>query len=150
MRGVRFTLAEVRAIRMALTKFCELLSTSDRDEKLAAQIMAKIDAACDPKPVTGLSVKAAVDAMELVLGKGAMAIPPHAGAEWFAKASNRIRANGLTKDDFTDLARALDRKGWSPPYSFERTLWAADRLIAEGKSGARVDFRNAPLDLDEP
>ncbi len=121
--------------------------------KALESVVAKLTAVPQPKTKPVPAVKDCLLAMESVLGHGTVALPAHPDSLWFTKISASMRRQALTTDDFITMAVVLESRGWAPPYSFERTVWAADRLLAEAKDGrqkATGDFRHAPTELDEP
>lgn len=150
MRGVRFTAAEAALVRAGL----EAYPVSDKTPKLRkaiASALAKLDEASQERraPVTvGLSVQGAVSVLERVLGVGNVALPPHPDAAWFGRVGAVIKRQQYTAEDFARAGEALRGKGWSPPFSFERTVYAMDRLLAEN-TGSPRGIRGAPLSMGD-
>lgn len=143
--GVRFTKDERSYIRSFMTS----------DSKVAQAILDKLDASEMVKSsakATGIGWKAAADAMREVLGSS-LALPPRPDLGWMARMSNRIRELGLTVDDCRIIAIHLKNKRWTS-YSFDRSIWIADRLLAEAKAspGSLPEpkrWASAPIGVDD-
>lgn len=152
MKGVRLTKPELAAALAALEEYGgqhpveKKYADSARDKLELAGLALKV-------PQTrGIGLAAGVAAMESVLGPRSIAMPPHPDNLWCIKINARIKSLGLTVEDFKSMATALSAKGWNPPYSFERAVWSAERLIAESKDGGGAkpnhDYYRAPKELD--
>lgn len=136
MRGVRFTKAELAAV------FAAIDAAAPSAELILAR--AKLQASVAPIPaVKTLPVSRAIEAMEAVLGKGNVALPPHPDSKWFGRITNYINSKGFTEEDFTNIANGLKARNWAPPYSFEKAVYGADRLVAikPGKSPVEMSGR---------
>ncbi len=86
--------------------------------------------------------------MKGVLGNR-LAVPPNPDVGWVVKMSNRIRDLGLTSENCAAIARVLEgRRGI---HSFERTIWDADKLLAESelKQEERGPGGNTPTRLED-
>lgn len=154
MRSVRFTKAEVAAVMHAMEECVTLGQGYKRKDAESAE--AKLRAASEERraPVqVGTSVAAAVSVMERVLGAGTVALPPHADSGWYGRVGATVKRGQYTTVDFAAAAEAIRAKGWAPPYSFERTVYAMDRLLAEhaARGGGLPPgvLRGRPIDMDD-
>jgi hypothetical protein len=113
-------------------------------------ILKKLDAAAEVGVKSAaVTVSLAHRAMESVLGVGTVAMPRHADGAFFATMTRCIQKGKYTADDFTTAAEALRAKGWAPPYSFERAVYAMDRLLAASDGGLGYVHRGRPVDMDD-
>ena len=100
-----------------------------------------------------VTVKDAVAAMTEILGPGTVAIPAAAPPLFYMKLTARMKSLGLTLDNFRAMARGMAKRGWRPPYSFEKMVWQADQLMLEGTDEFRKPsvpaYNRGPTQLDE-
>lgn len=129
--GVRFTQPERELIRKQLGKpedWC------NREAKLITSILSKLEKSELTKvqaTTPGIGWVVAAATMREVLG-ATLATPPHPDPVWMMKMNNRIRTLGLSVQDCKSIAKVLWAKQWRV-YSFEKTIWNADTLLAEAQ-----------------
>lgn len=143
-RPVRFTREEV--------KFLLDTGLSSSGGGPMKSIVGKLEAAVAESAGSGplsCTIQAAVQSMEGVLGARAVALPPRPDGAWFARMTAQIRKHRLTPEDFVKMARVLQARGWAPPFSFEKTLMAADRVLAEYEAPVSARKRNAPATMED-
>ncbi len=152
MKKISFTKAEIAVIRAGLEMYGNHRPVEKKFCDSAADKIALAELSMSDVGRGHATAHDAIIAMESVLGKGSMAIPPHAPSSWWARIGARIKSLGLTVGDFRKMATAIERKGWRPPYSFEKSVWGADRLITEAgmdSTDTPSTTYRAPLSLDD-
>ncbi len=150
--SVRFLKAE----REYLVKLLEMVHAPTKaDIKARDGILEKLEKSelikKTAKPA-GIGWERAAAAMRGVLGP-TLALPPSPDIGWRSKMSGRVRDLGLSELDCVSIAKVLRAKGWKT-YSFEKTIWAADRLLAEAQlplSGVpdKPKPTTRPVEMDE-
>lgn len=128
--GVRFTKPE----RELLATLLSVDGLTAKDKKLAESIVAKLEKSELTKAgatAPGIGWVVAAGVMREVLGP-TLATPPHPDPVWMMKMNNRIRTLGLSVQDCKSIAKVLWQKQWRV-YSFEKTIWNADTLLAEAQ-----------------
>lgn len=106
MKAVRFTKAEVQAIRDALSHWEGLLTTSTKEEQAARQVLAKLDAAHE-SAVTGVA-PAPIEQALIATSRGKV-VPVDGG---WARASKQATAVKATVEDARLIGAWMARTGW--------------------------------------
>jgi hypothetical protein len=142
--GLRFTKAE----REYLGQRLATSAASKTEERLRQSILDKLEKSELVKGkgrAPGIGWFAAAAAMRTVLGPS-LATPPSPDVGWIMKMSNRIRELGLTADDCARIAQALKARGRAP-FSFEKAIWEADRLLAAPATTPQAS--SAPTEMED-
>lgn len=129
--GVRFTKAEREAIRTAFEEFRPVKASWITAKQSVLDKLEKSEMVKPSDKPSGIGWAAAAKAMREVLGP-TLAVPSNPSVEWMVKMNNRIRDLGLSLQDCRSIAKVLAAKQWRV-YSFEKTIWAADTLLAEAQ-----------------
>ena len=148
LKPVRFSRDEFAAITLLVGE-----ARQRADSKLMEKLAKKL-ANCIVTDRPALGVRAAIEAMESVLGRGGVALAAHADETWYSIVYKTIARKGLTAEDFVAMATVHQRRGWSGVPSFEKTVQRADELLAEyhahGDGKYRHGFATSEEDMEEP
>ncbi len=142
----------IRLTRAERGWLVRVLGEVDYDQGVRDAILDKLDKSelVKARQPAGIGWKVAADAMREVLG-ARLAVPANPAVGWIVQMSNRIKNLGLTAGDCRTVARVLEAKGWKT-YSFEKAIWAADRLLQEAQlelAGTEAPRSAHPLEMDD-
>ena len=127
-------------------KIDEAGCTNDKEERLRASVLAKLEASEMPVRKTGLSAQVAVEAFAGVLGNR-LVQPPRAALGVWGAMGNRLRMLGLTRGDCVTIAKVA-AAAWRGPIKAESLVRQADTLL----SGAQMEVPGTsagPVALEE-
>lgn len=141
MRAVRFTKAEKDLLVELLGP--ALAAESPKARKIASVIVAKLVAADTPKPVSGTSIREAIDAFRRAL-RDRLIVPPSSAGALYARMQQRLSELGISAADCYEVAR-LAAEVWAGPIRAESLVRQADKLLSGTPAPAQQN--NAPLSL---
>lgn len=143
MRAIRFTRAEKELLVELLGP--ALVAESPKARKVAAVIAAKLVAAEVLKPITGTSIREAVDAFRRALGTR-LIVPPSSAGAVYARMQQRLTELGIGPADCFEVAR-LAGVVWAGPIRAESLVRQADKLL--GGPLPDVHANGSPVELGE-
>lgn len=150
MAGIRFTKAEREMVEAGL-KSVRRPDLKVGQARAIESALVKLEGSdiVLAKKTAGIGWIAAAEAMREVLG-ATLALPPAPDWGWQSRLAARIRDLGLTRDHFRTIAKVLKAKRWTV-YSFEKAVWAADKLLAESELDVPYGPSNyrAPLEMPD-